>query len=101
MGSSTESVRVTIYGEEYSIKGDADVETTRKIAEYVSLKMEEVQNRIASRDKVKIAVLSALNIAGELFGTKEKYEQYRIQCEEIKKKAGAISKKIDENTDVK
>jgi cell division protein ZapA len=90
MGSSTESVRVIIYGEEYSIKGDADVETTKKVAEYVNGKMEEIQNRIASRDKAKIAVLAALNIAGELLGIEE----------DLRKKAGAISKKIDENVEI-
>ena len=60
MGSSGESVRVTIYGDEYSIKSDADVATTKKIAEYVNLKIGEVQSHIASRDRIKVAVLSAM-----------------------------------------
>jgi cell division protein ZapA len=101
MGSSTESVRVIIYGEEYSIKGDADIETTKQVAEYVNSKMEEVQHSIASRDKVKIAVLSALNIAGELMGIKRKYEHYLNTCEALREKAAAISKKIDENVESK
>jgi Uncharacterized protein conserved in bacteria len=100
MGSSTESIRVTIYGDEYSIKGDADIETTKKVAEYVNLKMEEVQNSVASRDKVKVAVLSALNIAGELLGFKEKCEQYVNECEELRKKAKAINQKIDETVEI-
>src|SRR5271157_4503668 len=95
MGSSTESVRVIIHGDEYSIKGDADIETTKRVAEYVNLKMEEVQNSVTSRDKVKVAVLSALNIAGELLGFKEKCGQYIGKYEEIRKKAAAISQKID------
>jgi cell division protein ZapA len=98
MGSSTESsIRVIIYGDEYSIKGDADIETTKKVAEYVNFKMEEVQNSVASRDKVKVAVLSALNIAGELLGFKEKCERYLNNYEELRKKAKAISQKIDDN----
>lgn len=100
MGSSTESIRVTIYGDEYSIKGDADIETTKKVAEYVNLKMEEVQNSVTSRDKVKVAVLSALNIAGELLGFKEKCEQYLNEYEELQKKARAISRKIDETVEI-
>lgn len=100
MGSSTESIRVTIYGDEYSIKGDADIETTKKVAEYVNLKMEEVQNSVASRDKVKVAVLSALNIAGELLGFKEKCEQYVNECKELRKKAKAINQKIDETVEI-
>ena len=100
MGSSMESIRVIIYGDEYSIKGDADIETTKKVAEYVNLKMAEVQNSVASRDKVKVAVLSALNIAGELLDCKEKCEQYLNKYEELRKKAKAISQKIDDTVEI-
>ena len=97
MSSSTESIRVTIFGEEYSIKGDSDIKTTQKVAEFVNQKMSEVQNGVPSRDKSKVAILSAMNIAEELFKYKEKCEQYLIDCKEIQKKASAISRKIDEN----
>jgi cell division protein ZapA len=99
MSSSTESIRVTIFGEEYSIKGDSDIETTQKVAEFVNKKMSDVQNGVPSRDKCKIAILSAMNIAEELFRYKEKCEQHLVDCEEIQKKASAISRKIDENVD--
>jgi len=95
--SSTESIRVTIFGEEYSIKGDSDPATTKSVAEFVNSKMLEVQNGVPSRDKAKVAVLCAMNIAEELFKYKEKCEQHLIDCEEIQKKAFAISRKIDEN----
>ena len=96
MGSSTESVRVVIYGDEYSIKGDADHETTKKVAEYVNLKMSEMQGSIPTRDKVKVAVLSAMNIAEELLGYKEKCEAYQNRIGEFEKKAALIGRKIDE-----
>jgi cell division protein ZapA len=95
MGSSSESVRVIIYGDEYSIKGDTDGETTKKIAEYVNGKITEVQSRIASRDRVRVAVLSAMNIAAELMGYKEKCEKYLHKCEELQKKTEAIDRTID------
>jgi cell division protein ZapA len=95
MDSSGESVRVTIYGDEYSIKGDADGETTKKIADYVNLKISEVQSHVASRDRVKVAVLSAMNIAAELMRYKEKCEKFLNKCEELQKKAEAIHKTID------
>lgn len=97
MGLSTESVRVVIYGDEYSIKGDVDNKTTKKIAEYVNFKMEEVQSGIPSRDKVKVAVISAMNIAGELLSYKEKCEEYSYKISELKKKAEIISRKIGES----
>jgi cell division protein ZapA len=99
MGSSGESVRVTIYGDEYSIKSDVDGETTKKIAEYVNLKIGEVQSHIASRDRIKVAVLSAMNIAAELMCYKEKCEKYLNKCEELQKKAEAIHQTIDDCTE--
>jgi cell division protein ZapA len=99
MESSSESVRVTIYGDEYSIKGDADGGTTKKIAEYVNLKIGEVQSHVASRDKVKVAILSAMNIAAELLCYKEKCEKYLNKCEELQKKTEEIHRTIDNCTE--
>jgi cell division protein ZapA len=75
MDSPSQGIRVTIFGDEYSLKGDVDAETTRQVAAYVDRKILELQGKSASRDKLKIAILSALNIAGELFDHKSKAEQ--------------------------
>jgi cell division protein ZapA len=96
MGSSMESVRVVIFGSEYSIKGDVDIETTRKVARYVNSKMAEIHENTASRDNVKIAVLSALNIAGELFELKDKQETGAQQISTISDRVALITKKIDD-----
>lgn len=96
MGSSMESVRVVIFGTEYSIKADVDIETTRQVARYVNSKMAEIHENSASRDNVKIAVLSALNIAGELFDVKQKQENGAKKAVEISDRVTKISKKIDD-----
>jgi cell division protein ZapA len=96
MGSSMESVRVVIFGSEYSIKGDVDIETTRKVARYVNSKMAEIHENTASRDNVKIAVLSALNIAGELFELKDKQETGAQQISAINDRVALITNKIDD-----
>lgn len=95
MSSPMESVRVVIFGSEYSIKGDVDVETTRQIARYVNSKMAEIYENSASRDNVKIAVLSALNIAGELFELKRKQESGTTQLREMEDRVASITTKID------
>jgi cell division protein ZapA len=96
MGSSMESVRVVIFGTEYSIKGDVDVETTRQVARYVNSKMAEIHENSASRDNVKIAVLSALNIAGELFDLKQKQENGAKTAGETIDRVEKLTKKIDD-----
>ena len=98
MGSTKENAqttRVVIFGTEYSIKSDVDVETTRKVARYVNSKMAEITESISSRDNSKIAVLSALNIAGELFELKDKKENGAREITEERDRAAAITKKID------
>jgi cell division protein ZapA len=98
MSSTTESAqstRVVIFGSEYSIKGDVDIETTRQVARYVNSKMAEIHENTASRDNVKIAVLSALNIAGELFELKDKDNSGAQQIQEVSDRIASITKKID------
>ena len=95
MDETADSVRVFIYGDEYSIKGDVDADTTRKVADYVDRKTMEFQKNTATRDKFKVAVLSALNIAGELFEYKRKCENLTKQLEELRNKTEHLGKTID------
>jgi cell division protein ZapA len=91
-----ESIRVVIFGTEYSIKGDVNVETTRQIARYVNSKMAEIYENTSSRDNVKIAVLSALNIGGELFELKGRLENGAKEQDSLRSRALSIGKKIDD-----
>lgn len=91
---SAESVRVTICGNEYSIKADVDVDTTTEIAEYVDRQMMEFQKNTPLRDKLKIAVLSAMNIAGELHEYKGKCEDAENKLTEYQAKTREMSRKI-------
>jgi cell division protein ZapA (FtsZ GTPase activity inhibitor) len=58
-----------------------------------------LQNATASRDDIKIAVLSALNIAGELFEAKAKYEAELKKVQECQEKIKSLSDKIDRSAD--
>ena len=93
---SSEVVRVTIFGTDFNLRCDgADAETTRLVAKYVNSKIAELQELTASRDDMKLAVLSALNIAGELFETKAKYEAEAKKVRDYEEKIKAITVKID------
>jgi len=95
MVSKSESVRVTICGDEYSIKTDVDIETTKKVADMVSQKMMEIKKGSSIRDNAKIADLSALNIAGERDGYKGKCAEVQKNFSKLKEKADNLLKKID------
>jgi len=60
-------LKVNIYGTEYPIKGNTDVEYIKKVAQYVDSKMREVNKNISIDSSLKVSILAALNIADELF----------------------------------
>ena len=95
MGSTGDSVRVNICGNEYSIQADVDIETTKRIADFVNEKMMELKKNSPIRDDVKIAVLSALNIAGELEEYKEKCREAQKQLNDLQEKVSGLDQKIE------
>lgn len=65
--SDTPIVHVQIFGSEYRIVTDADPDRTREVARYIDRKMREVASSLSLRSVAKIAVLTAVNLADELF----------------------------------
>ena len=60
-------IKVNIYGNEYSIVGEAKPEYILKLAEYINNRMEDIGKTIANGNATQIAILAALNIADEYF----------------------------------
>ena len=65
-------VKVRIYGQDYIISGERDEETIREIADYVDSSIREVSKYFSGNVQGSLAVLAAVNIADELFETREK-----------------------------
>ena len=70
----TNQLRVNIFGAEYVLKATENQEEIIKIAEYVDQKMKEIDRSQAINSNVKIDILTALNIAEELFQN-QKYQE--------------------------
>jgi len=66
-----QTVKVVIFGEEYPIRGIADPEYILRVADYVDKKMREIASKSKYKSLDKLAILAALNIAGELFDLDE------------------------------
>jgi cell division protein ZapA len=64
-------VRVTILGDEYSIKSDQSPERTRIVAEYVDDIIKQTMRAGNIVDDKKGAILAALSITDELFDVRE------------------------------
>jgi cell division protein ZapA len=64
------TIKVRIYGKEYSIRSSRSTEYVEEVARYVDNKMTEVDKSGVSSSPVQVAVLAAMNITDELLSIK-------------------------------
>ena len=76
------SVTVTIYGHEYTLKGEADSDYVQKVAGFVDRKMKEVADNSTVASTAKVAILAAINIADELFRERQKRHEALAMLDE-------------------
>jgi cell division protein ZapA len=69
------STRVEIFGSEYHIRADAESEYVKTIAAYVDAKMREIAEKQRLVSSTKVAILTAINIADEVFQERREREQ--------------------------
>lgn len=93
-------VRVTIYGQEYTVKAKADPSYIVSVASYVNEKMEEVENSLTTvQSPLRVAILAAMNITDELFSSnKEKEEINHKISEKTMFLVDLIDEKLNEDT---
>ncbi|MGH7719535.1 MAG: cell division protein ZapA [Gemmatimonadaceae bacterium] len=66
-GNRKSSVKVSIAGEEYTIRSDESPEHTRAVAEYVDQAIGKILRGAGGVDARRAAILAALQITDELF----------------------------------
>ena len=88
-------VVVTICGEDYTFIADESAAYMQKVGSYVSEKMEEVLNS-AKVGRTDAAILTAANIADELFKAQEASEQLRGQIKGYLDAAGKAQAEVSE-----
>lgn len=81
-GDRESTVWVSILGQEYPVRADADADYIREIAAFVDARMRLIQQSDPERPALKVAILSALNLTDELFALRrekqdlaERYER--------------------------
>ena len=87
-------IKITIFGQEYSVKAPADASYIKKIAEYLDSKMREVQEGFSTtQSSTRIAILAAMNITDELFTSRQSGE---YNDNEIDDKVSSLIELIDD-----
>lgn len=85
---------VEIFGQRLGLRSDGDEERLQELARFVDGRMREVADLTSNVDTVKIAVLTALNIADELYDERETDQDVRLN--KLERRAERLVKKLDE-----
>jgi cell division protein ZapA len=76
------SVVVQVAGQRYTLKTDDDDRLVRSLAAYVDAKFRDIQRATRSPDTQAVAILTALQVAEELFQTREASVELRKRVRE-------------------
>ena len=88
-------IKITIFGQEYSVNAPADETYIKKIAEYLDEKMREVQSGFSTtQSSTRIAILAGMNITDELFTAKQSGESDSSDAEQ---KISSLIELIDDS----
>ncbi|MBD3370229.1 cell division protein ZapA [Candidatus Fermentibacteria bacterium] len=93
MAERPESIRVNIFGREYSIRGEGEPSYVSEIAHYVDMKMRQMTNNVAMASTAKVAILASLNITDELFQSQKDLEKME---EDHGKELGRLADRIED-----
>src|SRR3954462_13755980 len=85
-------ISVEIHGQRYPIRSGLDQEYVTRLAIYVDEKMRAAADSTPTGDSLRLAVLTALNVADELFRCRD---VTRARSGELAERAGALERVID------
>jgi cell division protein ZapA len=89
----TKTIEVEIYGQRYAIRGDADDAYVRRLAHFVDDQMRHLAEGMKTATPSKLAVLTAINLAHQLFESERK----RVQGEDdVDRRMASLMESIEE-----
>ena len=80
--ATPQAISVEIYDQVYNLRG-TDPAHIEKLAALVDAKMRAVSATGATVDSLRVAVLAALNIADELFTTRERHAEFTARMDRV------------------
>ena len=88
-------LRIDVLGTSFVIQSDESPENLARLSSYVKAKIEEVKSRYSFADPLTVALLAALNIADEMFKSRDGRNP-ESPVEEITTAAEQLINRIDE-----
>ena len=90
-------VQVQIFGQTYSIRGEADQGYIQDVAAYVDRKMREITEKVPVTSLSKVAVLASLNIADELFKERATHQDHQQWIDRHAARLNAVLEEVLED----
>lgn len=94
MAELERKVNVELLGRTFTIKGDADPEYMAEVASYVNSKILEMK-KLTSGDQTKMLLLTALNIADELFQARKGIQISPAEAQQIERRTQSLLKMLE------
>lgn len=94
MAELESKVNVELMGRTFTIKGDADPAYMSQVAGYVNAKILEMQ-KLTAGDQTKLLLLTALNLADELFQARRGVQVSPANAQQIEKRTQALLKMLE------
>ena len=89
-------MKIEIYDQIYNVNSGQDEEYLKTLADYVDSKMREVADATQIADSLKVAVLTALNIADEMFTLRERQKEIEGPLRKrVEKCVGMVEKALE------
>lgn len=86
-------VHVEIFGQQYAVRSSLDAGYIQDLAAYVSAKMRAASDVTPNSDVLRLAVLTALNLADELFRCADGERRHSA---ELSQRAAALERILDQ-----
>ena len=92
--ATSKPVKVSIMGQEYNVRTDANPKYIKKVAKFVEDRMKEIQEAAPdTTSQLRIAVLAAMNVTDEYFSTMQKKNE---AIDKLESKTIAITEYIEQ-----
>ncbi|HQR14045.1 MAG TPA: cell division protein ZapA [Nitrospira sp.] len=89
----TKTIDVEIYGQRYTVNGEADESYVKQLADIVDKQMKQVAAGMRSATPAKLAVLAAFNLAHELMESERRFRQDEADAD---RRVASLMESIDQ-----
>lgn len=89
----TKTIDVEIYGQRYTVNGEADESYVKQLADIVDKQMKQVAAGMRSATPAKLAVLAAFNLAHELMESERRSRQGEADAD---RRVASLMESIDQ-----